>query len=85
MVTGRLRVVIVKIHLYTGLTLGLLFVMRGPDRHRHRLARRTRCALLNPGLLTALGRGAAAGRRRRRYRRRPTNCRPIRATAVPGC
>lgn len=29
MVTGRLRVVIVKLHLYIGLTLGLLFVLMG--------------------------------------------------------
>ena len=29
MVTGRLRVVFVKIHLYLGLWLGLLFVMLG--------------------------------------------------------
>ena len=29
MVTGRLRVVLVKLHLYIGLTLGLLFVLLG--------------------------------------------------------
>ncbi|MCP3023914.1 PepSY-associated TM helix domain-containing protein [Cupriavidus basilensis] len=52
MVTGRLRVVFVKIHLYLGLWLGLLFVMLGLTgtviAWRDELD-----ALLNPALLTA--------------------------------
>ncbi|KJK25681.1 membrane protein [Burkholderiaceae bacterium 16] len=52
MVTGRLRVVIVKIHLYIGLTLGLLFVMLGLTGTA--IAWRDELdGLLNPGLLTA--------------------------------
>src|SRR5213595_3381621 len=52
MVTGRLRVVIVKIHLYIGLTLGLLFVMLGLTGTT--IAWRDELdALLNPELLTA--------------------------------
>ncbi|WP_454732118.1 MULTISPECIES: PepSY-associated TM helix domain-containing protein [Cupriavidus] len=52
MVTGRLRVVIVKTHLYIGLSLGLLFIMLGLTGTT--IAWRDELdALINPELLTA--------------------------------
>ncbi|WP_454722625.1 MULTISPECIES: PepSY-associated TM helix domain-containing protein [Cupriavidus] len=52
MVTGRLRVVIVKTHLYLGLSVGLLFIMLGLTGTT--IAWRDELdALINPELLTA--------------------------------
>ncbi|KAF7964117.1 hypothetical protein AWV80_41860 [Cupriavidus sp. UYMU48A] len=82
MVTGRLRVVIVKLHLYIGLVFGLLFVLMGLTGTA--IAWRDDLdAWLNPDLLAASA-PVPMPVSPTRSRRSPSAC-PVPAMASPTC